>query len=324
MNETGFGTIEACKAFYEALKERYGNVTFHEVTTRASLNAIVNAKPDLVVLCSKYLFDLTSRTRTWFSKFFQGHKVAFTGSSRDALEFDSNKAKAKAILESAGIATAKFFITFPGQFGVEEALPLPLPVFIKPIDAANGNGIDQNSIAHNFESYRKKVDELFTEFGVNVLVEEVLPGREFTVAIIDDKTNGSRWVMPMEIVPPKNGKGDRILGSAEKLNNEEVVGSVNEPLRSEIIELAEESFAALGASDFGRIDIKLDEMNKPHFLEANLVPGMTPITSYFPRACGMPHSQCEFEVGISGMTYSDIASKIVELGLRRVDVAMKN
>ena len=34
-------------------------------------------------------------------------------------------------------------------------------------------------------------------------------------------------------------------------------------------------------------------------------------------------SPCEFEVGIKGMTYSDVASKIVELGLRRVDAATK-
>jgi D-alanine-D-alanine ligase len=70
----------------------------------------------------------------------------------------------------------------------------------------------------------------------------------------------------------------------------------------------------LGARDFGRIDIKLDEYGKPNFLEANLVPGMTPGTSYFPRALSYLNSSGKILTMPDGMTHSEIALKNRRVG----------
>ncbi|WP_085899723.1 hypothetical protein [Kiloniella majae] len=318
MKETGFGSLETCKAFYNALGERYQRVTFHEVTTKSSLDIIARERPDLVVLCSKYLPATTANDKVWFSEYFAIHGIAFTGSDRETLEFDSNKSKAKTVLLNNGIATARFFLAHPDEFKSESHLPLPLPLFLKPLDAANGNGIDENSIVRDFESYRLKLAELFLAFGAKVLVEQVLSGREFTVAVLDNKVKTTRMILPLEIIPPKNSKGDRILGSEAKLQNEERLRLIEEPLRSEINQLAGDVFTKLGAQDFGRIDIKLDSYGKPHFLEANLMPGMTPDSSYFPRACIFNSSESRQKNGNSDMSYADVALKIVELALSRV------
>ncbi|KLN61907.1 hypothetical protein WH96_03965 [Kiloniella spongiae] len=315
--ETGFGSIDTCKAFYEALMESYQRVTFHEVATRASLDLIVRERPDLVVLCSKYLPETGGHPKIWFSEYFAAHDIAFTGSDRETLEFDSNKSKAKTVLLNNGIATAKFFLAHPDQFQSEDQLPLPLPLFIKPLDAANGNGIDENSIARDFESYRQKIAELFLAFGAKILVEELLPGREFTVAVLDNRNEATRMVMPLEIIPPENCKGDRTLGCDAKKKNDEVLQLVEEPLVSEIKQLVGKAFSILGAQDFGRIDVKLDALGQPHFIEANLVPGMTPDSSYFPRACILNNTESRIKNDMPTITHSDIARKIVELALNR-------
>ncbi|SDR01577.1 hypothetical protein [Pseudovibrio sp. Tun.PSC04-5.I4] len=318
MKETGFGTIETCKFFYDILNKKYQKVTFHDVSSKTDLYEVVLSKPDLVVLCSKYLMDVDSNTRTWFVDYFSEHEIAFTGSDRQGLEFDSNKSKAKTTVQNHGIATANFFLAQPDQFQSEDKLPLPLPLFIKPMDAANGNGIDENSLARDFESYQKKVQELFTIYGANVLVEEVLSGREFTVAIFDDPQNNYRSIMPVEIITPMNTKGDRVLGSASKQKNDELLRAVTEPTLSAVSELAGSVFSALGAISFGRIDIKLDALGKPNFLEANLMPGMTPDSSYFPRACSLQSVANPSDTKPAGMSHSEVALKIVELGLNRV------
>ncbi|KZK85938.1 D-alanine--D-alanine ligase B [Pseudovibrio sp. Ad13] len=319
LKETGFGSIETCRFFYDALKEKYQTVTFHEISSISSLNDIVTSRPDLVVLCSKYFLDVSNNTKTWFSDYFSKHAIAFTGSDRNSLEFDSNKGKAKTAIQNHGIATAKFFQACPGQFETEDKLPLFLPLFVKPIDAANGNGIDENSIVRDFESYQSKVKELFESYGADVLVEEVLPGREFTVAIFDDPETDSRSIMPVEIIVPKNEKGDRILGCAAKQQNHELLRTITEPTLSAVSELAGSAFTALGVKSFGRIDIKLDAEGNPNFLEANLVPGMTPDSSYFPRACSLQTGSKLKANRSSAMTHSEVALKIVELGLNRIN-----
>ena len=223
-------------------------------------------------------------------------------------------------MKNEGIATAKYFLASPDQYSTEDRLPIPLPVFIKPLDAANGFGIDEHSIARDFETYQRKVAELFILQGTKVLVEEMLPGREFTVAVFDDASNGQRWTMPMEIIPPINKKGDRILGYNEKQENKEELRFVDGPLSTNLNELASKVFTSLGARDFGRIDIKLDVDGEPNFLEINLVPGMTTGSSYFPYACSLSGKYNEKGKGKIGMTDTDVANKIVELGLKRLDM----
>ncbi len=319
--ETGFGSVDTCKAFYEALMESYQRVTFHEVSMKASLDLIARERPDLVVLCSKYLPAMDGHPKIWFSEYFAAHGIAFTGSDRETLEFDSNKSKAKTVLLNHGIATAKFFLAHPDQFHSEDHLPLPLPLFIKPLDAANGNGIDENSIVRDFESYQQKVAELFLAFGTKILVEELLPGREFTVAVLDNKSEATRMVMPLEIISPENCKGDRTLGCDAKKKNEEVLELVEEPLSSEIKQLVGKAFSILGAQDFGRIDVKLNALGQPHFIEANLVPGMTPDSSYFPCACILYNTESRMQNDMPMITHSDVARKIVELALSRTNLA---
>lgn len=305
--ETGFGSLETAKAISLILEQRYCHVRFSEIQSQQDLSDVVDRNPDLVVLCIKYILDHENNSKVWLSEYFSHHDVPYTGSDRSGLEFDSNKGKAKTLLLNKGVATAKFFLTHPGLFDSERRLPLPLPLFAKPLDAANGNGIDEESLIHDFESYQIKVRHIFDVYGVSTLAEEILPGREFTVAILECSTSGPRMVMPIEIIVPANAKGDCVLGNAEKSGNREQLLAVEEPTATIIAALADQAFTLLGARDFGRIDIKMDASGKPNFMEINLVPGMTPKTSYFPRACAINNS----------LPYETVVLKIAELAIAR-------
>lgn len=322
MKETGSGSLGTCRAIYDALNKCYQRVTFYEVTSTATLNDIVKHAPDLVVLTSKYFIHEQTNVKTWFSQYFSDHGIAFTGSDRRAMEFDSNKSKAKTLVQSKGLATPKYFLTYPDQYPSEEQLPIPLPFFIKPVDAANSNGIDGNSVVRDYSAYRKKVKELFEEFGVKVLVEEFLPGREFTIAILNGETSAVRLTAPIEIIPPTNSKGDRILDGVAKRQNLEIIKLVPEPLRTEMRMFADQIFGILGARDFGRIDVKMGADDKLNFLEANLCPGMTPGTSYFPQACILNSRRGVMFDTEADIQYSDVITRIVEIALGRSKVTV--
>lgn len=311
LKESGFGSLETAKGISRILKRYYHHVRFSEVENEEDLSSIADRNPDLVILCVKYIIGPETKPQIWLSEYFSNRDIPYTGSTRAGLEFDSNKGKAKTVLLNKGVATAKFFLAHPDLFDTEQRLPLPLPLFIKPLDAANGNGVDERSLVRDFESYQSKVQSIFEAYGVSALVEEVLPGREFTVAILESSRHGPRMVMPVEIIVPMNEKGDRVLGCIEKLSNCEQLLALEEPAATDVAALADQAFTLLGARDFGRIDIKMDASGKSHFMEANLVPGMTQQTSYFPRACSINNS----------LSYETVVMKIAELALGRNELA---
>jgi len=282
--ETGFGGLIACESLQEAIQKAGHRVKLNVCQTEADLGAIVERNPDLVVLAVKYL-EMECGEDLWLADYFQYHQVNFTGSQRRVLRFDSNKISAKKHLRKQGVATADFFTAEPGQFKSTDETPMRFPFFVKPSDAANGNGVDDLSFVEDFTAFQAKVSALHETYHLPVLVEQYLDGREFTVAIIE-APNGRLIVSAIEIVPPETGNGLRILGERVKReDSEELIPIDDGTLEQKVAELAISAFRKLGARDFGRIDIKSTKEGECFFLEANLVPGMTCGSSYFPRAC---------------------------------------
>jgi D-alanine-D-alanine ligase len=309
LKETGFGSIQSCKHVLESVVRMGYDAIIQVCQTEYDLNLIVKSKPDLVILAVKYLVDENSK-EIWLADFFYSRGINFTGSFKNVLKFDSNKVSAKKMLRESGIRTAEFFTALPKEFKTESELPLKFPLFLKPSDAANGNGIDDNSLVFDFESYEKKILALYEAFDQPVLVEEYLDGREFTVAIIENK-DSSLKAFAVEIIPPETTKGLRILGARTKYENSEVLLKIQDQyLNEEIKDLAISSFQKLGGRDFGRIDIRLNNDDECYFMEANLVPGMTASSSYFPRACHLD----------SDIEYDEVIELVISQGINRVPV----
>jgi len=291
LKETGFGGLKVCQDFADSVQNIDCVVDVVSVITRNDLLDIVSTKPDLVVLAVKYISIWDGRD-IWLSSFFEHHNINFTGSDMDALEFDSNKVFAKMRAVSCGLPTAKYFNASPGDYINEADLPLPFPLFLKPLSAANGNGVNEKSLVVNIGDYMLKVDSLYDSYKSPVLVEEYLDGREFTVAIIDTQSQ-DLCIAAIEIVPPLSSNGCRILGEETKSNDSEKLLKIeDDTLKSTLEKLACEVYIALGIKGFGRIDIKSNQDEECFFMEANLVPGMSAGTSYFPRAF-------EIELGIN-------------------------
>jgi len=277
--------------------------------TKDDLAVVIKRKPELVILAVKYI-PVKNENDIWLSEYFSRHGINFTGSTREVLEFDSNKVLAKTHLTNKGINTANYFIATPGQYKDESELPITFPLFLKPLDAANGNGIDDLSYVTNFTDYESKVASLYDTFNQPILVEEYLDGREFTVAVI--KTRNEKLIASaVEVIPPTSTHGLRILGAqTKKDDSEKLIEIVDDEVNNRVTTLAIDAFNTLGVRDFGRIDIKTDNHGECFFMEANLVPGMTYGSSYFPEACNIAH---EF-------AYDKVIELLLAGGLARVSV----
>jgi len=307
LKESGFGNLKSCNSVLEAVKKMGHTIILNVCETKDDLQNSVMRKPDLVILGVKYI-SLENEDDIYLSEYFNTHKINYTGSPRDVLKFDSNKVLAKKHLKNRGIKTLDYFTATPGQYKSKNDLPITFPLFLKPLDAANGNGIDDLSYVTNFEQFESKILSLYNEFSLPILVEKYLAGNEYTVAVIQ-LSNGSLLTSHIEIIPPSSTNGLKILGHKVKKENSEQLKKVkNNALKTKLTKMATDVFYGLGIRDYARIDIKTNQMGECYFMEVNLVPGMTQDSSYFPKS---------YEID-NELDYPNVVSLMLSQGLSRI------
>jgi len=307
-HQDNVGIILEEEKILKILSKRYKNVSITEINSKEDLEKLAIRKPDLVFSGVKY-FNFNNRN-IWLNDYLEMYDIPYIASSREALDNESNKSKAKKIMRQAKIKTADFFITTPGKHQTELSIPIKFPLFIKPVIGGDSRGIDANSIVYDFLSFKAKVLDIKLKHNLSSLVETYLPGKEYSVGIFEDNTNGSIRTMPIEIIVKKNVNGHSILDFDTKKNDEEKVIPVTDiKIFNKLSKLAKDSFKALGGKSLGRIDIKMNNRGVPHFIEANLMPGLR--KGYMYRGC-LFNLNMNYEEMILFIAKNGLASKVIK------------
>jgi len=113
-------------------------------------------------------------------------------------------------------------------------------------------------------------------------VEEYLPGREFTAALLG--TGADARVLGIMEVRLRNGE-ELIYSYETKERCEELIAyrrAGDDPIASDLEKLALSAYRALQMRDAGRVDIRCDRAGRPCFVEANPLPGLHPTHSDLP------------------------------------------
>ena len=309
---------ESSEMILTVLAERYERVGITFIADMGDLERLVAQRPDAIFLGMKNLpitDEHGSVTRLWLTAYFEQNGIACTGSPAHAIALDFDKPAAKHVVQQSGLNTARFFSAVPGEFPDAAALPLSFPLFIKPPNTGGGKGIDAASVVHDFAAFTRKVQAIADEFHTPALAESYLTGREFSVGIFGTSHSSRLTAMPIELIADQNADGDRILGQSVKAaDTERVIGVADPDLRLQLADFAVLVFQALGARDYGRIDIRLDAAGVPQFLEANLIPGVAKhaFTSYFTSSC---------EINLA-MNHPTMILRIMELALNRTTLEL--
>jgi len=192
-----------------------------------------------------------------------------------------HKGMTKDVVRAAGVATPDFAVV--NEIADIATVNLPYPLFAKPVAEGTGKGVSRLSKIQNGTQLSRVCRDLLKTYQQPVLVERFLPGREFTVGIIGTGRK-ARALATLEIVLLP-GADAEVYSYRNKENCEELVHYGLLPkgeLREKIEVLALRSWRALGCRDAGRIDIRLDEQGKAHFLEVNPLAGIHPEHSDLP------------------------------------------
>ena len=276
-------TLDA-KLIQSILLKIYPDVRITVIETPKCLAKLAKRRPDLVFSGVKY-FEFDSK-KIWLNDFLDLHKICYIGSNHAALNREHDKGLAKSFIRKAGIATADYVVIKKNSASTSNYLSMDYPLFVKPVIGGDSIGIDDLSLVFDRQQLDAKINQIFNVLDCDVLVESYLAGREFSVGILEDDMSGDLTAMPIEIIAPKNGLGHRFLDfDVKRLDQENVQKVTGKSLHEKLSKLGKAAFLALGGRSFARIDIKLCANSLPHFVEANLMPGLS--KGYFYRCCAM-------------------------------------
>ncbi len=161
------------------------------------------------------------------------------------------------------------------------------PAFVKPNGESRSVGISENSVAETPEALRKQVAFIQRELGQAALVEEYLPGREYTVMVIG---NGKqREILPGRVTvdPSHYGKYPILRSDLRGVGLTHV--SLPDAHKEEAIALAGAACDALGCEDHVRIDMREGADGKLRIMEVNGIPGLKPVKSWSPQIYALYH-----------------------------------
>ena len=219
--------------------------------------------------------------------------LKYTGSGYLGSALAMNKGLTKSVLNQSRILTPAGSIFKSAKDAAKWDV---FPCVVKPCSGGSSVGI---TIANNGEEYKASVGEAFGYGETEIVVEEYISGREFSVGVL-----GGRALPPIEIIPNADFydyKTKYQVGGATELCPADITEAEDKALR----EAAEAVFEALHLSSYARADFILTEDGRAYCLEANTLPGMTP-TSLIPQ-----------EAAAEGMSYPDLCEKIIEISLER-------
>lgn len=171
------------------------------------------------------------------------------------------------------------------------------PCVVKPCSGGSSVGITK---ADNADEFKESVKEAF-KFEKEIVVEQFVKGREFSVGVLEGKA-----LPPIEIIP-KSGFYDYKSKYQAGLTEEICPADIDEETDRKLRNSAQECFKALKLQSYGRIDFLIDEKGDAYCLEANTLPGMTP-TSLLPQ-----------EANVDGLSYGELCEKIIEISLKKYE-----
>jgi D-alanine-D-alanine ligase len=216
-----------------------------------------------------------------------------------------HKGMTKRVVRDCGLRTPDFAVVERPED--VDGVRLPYPLFAKPVAEGTSKGVTGNSLVLEPSGLVPVCAELLKTFHQPVLVEEYLPGREFTVGLLGSGER-ARAVGVMEVFVV--GGGD--TGAYTFDNKAEYESRIRYALADDAparaaADLALASWRALGCRDGGRVDVRLDAAGRPAFIEVNPLPGLNP-----------EHSDLPIMWGLAGNDYGALIAAIVDSACERL------
>ncbi|HST08044.1 MAG TPA: hypothetical protein VLJ83_07715 [Gemmatimonadaceae bacterium] len=254
--------LEATEEFPERLRETRPDIVFN---IAEGFNG-VNREAQVPAICEFY-------------------GIPYTGSDPFTLTLCLDKARTKETLTYHGIPTPKFVLVekLADLYRVAERLTLPL--FVKPVHEGSSKGITDSNLCRDRDQLFRQTEFLLESYRQPVLVEEFLPGKEFTCAVLGNGSDATVLplvgmnfeTLPEGALPIYSYDAKFVWDRPEKpLDIFECPARITPELQASIERVVLDAYRVLGCRDWARVDVRLDAAGRANVLEVNPLPGILP------------------------------------------------
>jgi D-alanine-D-alanine ligase len=230
------------------------------------------------------------------------YRIPYVFSGPVIMGLSLNKHLAKLVVSAAGVPVSPGLLV--SDVDDLARIVLAYPLFVKPVSEGTGKGITEASLVKNASELKKMTEWILYKFDQPVLVEEYLPGREFTVGITGSGSDAEA-IGGMEVICANN-----LPYSVEVKENYQNFCSykpLDEDIADECKQVALGAWRAINAVDAGRIDLKADRYGRICFIEANPLAGLNPV-----------HSDLPILARMYGIDYTELIRRIMESAEKRI------
>lgn len=240
--------------------------------------------------------------------------VPYVGSDHVASAVAMDKAHAKAVYRAAGIPTPKSLLLAvprtPEAAGRESTAALaeqiartfPTPWVLKTPRLGSSVGIELVKVRSELDAAVARVGGLTGR----LLVEEFVPGREFTVPVLDLLAeDGARALPIIEIIVTKGVFFDYTVKYDKALNDEVCPAEITDDLAERLRKVGLDAHRALGCRAISRTDVRVTPGGALYVLETNTLPGLTG-ESLYPKAAR-----------VAGLPYGELITRLLDDAIAR-------
>lgn len=217
--------------------------------------------------------------------------IPYTGCNEAASKIGFDKILSRKAFANNGVTIPNGYVIEATEANYSEP-KIPLPVVVKPPREGSSVGV---SIVNTIEEFEPAV-ELARQYNPEVLVEEYIPGREWSIPIVCGR------VLPAVEIKPKDEWYDWKAKYQSGGTTEYVFVEAPEdlPILEEASKQALLAFNAINARTLSRVDFRISPEGKPYCLEINTIPGCTE-TSLLPKAAAR-----------AGISFKELCSMVIE------------
>ncbi|MFW9919932.1 MAG: ATP-grasp domain-containing protein [Candidatus Thorarchaeota archaeon] len=204
--------------------------------------------------------------------------IPYIGSNVLTTAVGLNKAWTKKVLHYHGILTPRFHVA--NSLEEAETFDIVYPSILKPNEEGSSVGINEDNVVHSKEQMLRKLGSMLGEYQQNILIEQFIQGREFSVGMLG-RSGKTPEILPITEVdfsklPPEVGGvfGQRAKTKYDEIENYSCPAKISDELRNRLETTTLAVCTHLDVVDFGRIDFRMDSAGDLYFLEINPLPGM--------------------------------------------------
>ena len=217
--------------------------------------------------------------------------IPYTGTDFVSSAMAMDKGITKDLFKAYGISTPVGIRLSKGETEQEK---IPYPCIVKACCGGSSVGV---CIARDEAEYEAAKAEAF-RYDNEVVIEQYIEGREFSVGVMDGKA------LPVIEIAPKVGFYDYKNKYQAGSTVETCPAELSEEKTRELQQAAELVFKALRLKSYARMDFRMNTWGEIFCLEANTLPGMTPV-SLLPQ-----------EAAVLGMDFAALCEKILSMAVK--------